>query len=263
MPFAGIGLHFAFAILCAIHAVRTRQPMYWLIVLFTFPLIGSVVYFFAIYLPNSRLERHAMRAVAEAARVIDPTRDVRAARTVFEDAPTAQNRMRFAAALLESGDALAAAEQYEACLAGPFASDVDIRFGAAHAFVECHRYADALRYLEPLREERPDFRAEQLALLVARALAGLSRNDEARQAFERAVERHDTYEARAEYAIWCYAVGDIATAQRLTTELERTAARWNTLSREMNAHVTRRLVAARDLHGKGGSAGSDPASNPE
>ena len=50
--------------------------------------------------------------------------------------------------------------------------------GIPHAF---------LRYLEPLREERPDFRAEQLALLVARALAGLSRHDEARQAFERAV----------------------------------------------------------------------------
>lgn len=250
MPFAGLGLHVVIAILCAIHAVRTRQQMYWLFILFAFPLLGSLVYFFAIYLPNSRLERGAMKAVASAVKAIDPTREVREARAALEDAPTAQNQMRLASALLEVGDAEAAAQQYEACLKGPFASDVEIRFGAARAFVECQRYADALRYLEPLRQERPEFRPEAVALLIARSLAGTSRSAEARQEFSSAVSKFGTFEAKAEYAIWSYAVGDFANAQSLSAELDKIATRWNALTRELNEPVVRRLSAARALAAK-------------
>jgi len=247
MPIAGLGLHFILAILCAIHAVRHRQNLYWLMILFAFPLIGSLVYFFAVYLPNSRLQRGAMKAVSAAARAIDPQREVREARLAFEDTPTAQNQMRLASALLEVGDAPAAAGEYESCLKGPFASDPEIRFGAARAFVECQRFADALRYLEPLRQERPDFRPEPVALLIARALGGLSRAAEARREFEAAVARFGTWEAKAEYAIWAYGTGDRDTASRLQGELEKIAVRWNTLTRELNEPSERRLRAAREL----------------
>jgi len=247
MPFAGLGLHIVLALLCAVHAVRTRQQMYWLFILFAFPLLGSLVYLFGVYLPNSRLERGAMKAVSAAAKALDPTREVREARAAFEDTPTAQNQMRLAAALLASGDAPGATAQYEACLRGPFAADPDIRLGAARAFVECERYPEALKYLEALRAERADFRPETVSLLIARSCAGTSQQAQARHEFESAVTRFGTYEAKAEYAIWALGVGDAATAQALTTELDRIAARWNALTRELNAPVERRLRAARSL----------------
>jgi hypothetical protein len=250
MPIAGLGLHVVIAILCAIHAVRTRQNNYWLFILFAFPLLGSLVYFFAVYLPNSRLERGAMKAVSAAVKAIDPTREVREARAASEEAPTAQNQMRLAAALLEVGDAEAAAREYEACLRGPFAADPEIRYGTGRAYVECQRYADALRYLEPLRAERPDFRTEAVTLLLARSFAGTSRGAEARQAYEAAVAAHGTYEAKAEYAIWAYAIGDASTSTRLHAELDKISARWNGLTRELNAPVVRRLEAARALAAK-------------
>jgi hypothetical protein len=62
MPFAGLGLHVVLALICAIHVVRTRQQLYWLFILFAFPLLGSIVYFFAIYLPSSRIERGAFKS---------------------------------------------------------------------------------------------------------------------------------------------------------------------------------------------------------
>jgi hypothetical protein len=247
MPFAGLGLHVVIALFCAVHAIRTRQQMYWLFILFAFPLLGSLVYLFGVYLPNSRLERSAMKAVSAAVKAIDPTREVREARAAFDDAPTAQNQMRLAAALLAAGDAAGAAQQYESCLRGPFASDAEIRFGAARAFVECQRYADALRYLEPLRLERADFRAEAVALLTARSLAGTSRAAEARTEFEAAEAKYGTYETKAEYAIWAHAVGDRAVTQRLDPELEKISTRWNSLTRELNDPVLRRLSAARAL----------------
>ena len=245
MPFVGIGLYFALAIFCAIHAVRHRQPLYWLFILFAFPLLGSLVYFFAIYLPNSRLQRQAGKAVSAAVRAIDPQREVREARLLYDETPTAQNRMRLAIALLDVGQAEDAAREYEACLQGPFASDPEIRFGAARAFVECQRYADALRVLEALRAERSDYRPEPVSLLVARSLAGTGQAGAARTEFESAVARFGTFETKAEYAIWAYAVGDRAVAGRLQQELDKITERWNSLTRELNAPVERRLRAAR------------------
>ncbi|AEG69672.1 conserved transmembrane protein of unknown function [Ralstonia solanacearum Po82] len=46
MPFLGIGFHVIVALFFAVHAVRTHQSMYWLFILFAFPLLGSVAYFF-------------------------------------------------------------------------------------------------------------------------------------------------------------------------------------------------------------------------
>lgn len=247
MPFVGAGLYFALAIFCAIHVVRTRQNLYWLLILFGAPVLGSIVYFFAVYLPNSRLQRQAFKAVAAAARAIDPTREVREARVAFEETPTAQNQMRLASALLEVGEAHEAAQVYERCLSGPFASDPEIRFGAARAYVECQRFGDALRFLEPLRRDHADFRPEPVALLLARSLAGSARAAEARAEFESAVARFGTYESRAEYAIWAYAVGDRSTGDRLHEELQKIADRWNPLTRELNEGSQRRLQAARQL----------------
>ncbi|NNU45116.1 tetratricopeptide repeat protein [Ramlibacter montanisoli] len=250
MPIVGFGLYFALAIFCAVHVVRTGQPLYWLMILFAFPIVGSLVYFVAVYLPNSRLQRNALKAVSAAAKAIDPQREVRAAQAAFEETPTAQNQMRLAAALLDVGDAPAAARAYEACMAGPFARDPEIRLGAARACVECQRHADALRHLEPLRREQPDFRPEQVALLLARSLAGTSRDAEARAEFAEAESRFGTFEAKAEYAIWAYAIGDRVTSARLQAELDKVAARWSPLTRELNEPSLRRLQAARELAAK-------------
>ena len=245
MPYAGLGLHLIVAVICAIHAVRTGQPMYWLIILFMFPLLGSIVYVVAIYLPSTRLQRSARRAVSVAAKAIDPNREVREAREAFAEAATAQNQMRLAAALLETGEAAEAAKLYEGCLTGPFASDLEIRFGAARAFVECGRYAEALEHIEAIRTTKKEFRTEAVSILRGRALAGLGRNDEAREEFKSALATFGTFEARAEYAIFALGVGDNATAEPLLAELDKITSRWNSANRDLNERVMKRLAAAR------------------
>ena len=247
MPFAGLGIHILLALFCAVHVLRTGQQIYWLFILFAFPLLGSLVYFFVIYMPNSKLERGAMKAVAAAAKVIDPTKEVRAAQADYEETPTAQNQMRLAAALLEVGQAEEAAKLYEGGLKGPFASDPDLRFGAARAFTESQRYTEALGHLENLRSTRPAYRPDSISLLLARCYAGSSRQSDARQEFERAVERFGTFEAHAEYAIWALATGDASTAARLQSEIDKITSRWNPMNRDLNDPVMRRLKAAQEL----------------
>lgn len=244
MPFVGLGLHLLVALFFAVHAMRTGQNMYWLIILFSFPMLGSVVYFLVIYLPNSRLERGARNAMAAAAKVLDPERELREARAAFEYTPTAQNQMRLAQALLEAGQAAEAASHYESCLKGPFASDAEIRFGAARAWVECGRHAQAVAHLQGIRKDDPAFRPEQLSLLLARALGGDGRADEARAEFESALQRFGSFDARAEYAIWAAGTGDTATTQRLRGEIEHATQRWSRHHRELNATMMRRLQQA-------------------
>jgi len=246
MPFVGLGLHFFVAVFFAVHALRSGQQLYWLIILFSFPLLGSIVYFLAVYLPDSRLERGARKVVAAAAKTLNPTRELKEAHAAFEYTPTAQNQMRLAAAYLEAGQPLEAAQSYDACLKGPFASDLEIRLGASRAYFACERYAEAVTHLEFIRKTDPAFRAEQISLLLAQALAGAGRSVDARAEFEFAMERFGSFESRAEYAIWAATSGDTATSARLQIELQRSMERWNRHTRELNKPLLRRLNAAFD-----------------
>jgi hypothetical protein len=247
MPFIGLGLHVLIALFFAVHALRSGQQMYWLIILFSFPLLGSITYFFAVYLPNSRLEHGARKIVAVAAKSLDPTRELREARAAFDYTPTAQNQMRLALAQLEGGFADEAAINYEACLKGPFASDPEIKLCAARAFVDSGRYSQAVLHLEEIRVANTNFRAEQLSLLMARALAGAGRDEEAKSEFELAVSRFDNFEVKAEYAIWANASGDSATAARLQSEIEQTMKHWSKHTRDFNMPLIRRLNAAKKM----------------
>jgi hypothetical protein len=244
MPFIGLGLHVVIALFFAVHAVRSGQQTYWLFILFSFPLLGSIVYFLAIYLPDSRLERSARKAVRGAVKALDPTRELRAARADFEHTPTAQNQMRLAAALLEAGSADDALQTYETCLRGPFAGDPEIRFGAARAALAAGKPSQAVQHLQTIRAIDTAFRAEALALLLARALGDAGRQDEARAEFQTAVDRFGSFEARAEFAIWAARRGDRGLAGKLHAEIDQAMRRWNRHTRTLNEPVLRRLREA-------------------
>jgi hypothetical protein len=150
MPFFGLGLHVLVALFFAIHAVRSGQSIFWLIIL----------YFVVIYLPNSGLERGARQVVSAAAKTLNPTRELREARAAFDYTPTAQNRMRLAAALMDANAPDEAAMIYEACLTGPHASDLEIKFCAARAFFESKQYPSALTHLQQVKAIDANFRAD-------------------------------------------------------------------------------------------------------
>jgi hypothetical protein len=218
--------------------------MYWLLILFLFPVLGSIVYFFAVFLPDSRLEHGARKAIASAAKVLDPTRELRDARAAFDYTATAQNQMRLAAALLGAGQAEEAAENYEACLSGPFANDPEIRFGAARANVESQKFGRAIEQLELMRKAQPEYRAEQVSLLLAQALSQSGRSMEAKAEFESAIAKFGSFDVKAEYLIWALITNERELAARLQVEVQRITERWNRQTRELNLHTLRRLEAA-------------------
>ncbi|MBH9575663.1 hypothetical protein [Inhella proteolytica] len=244
MPFIGLGLHFLLAIYCAVHALRNGQPMYWLIILFSFPVLGSVVYVLAIMLPHSRVQRQAGRALRAVGQALDPGREVREAREALDTTPTAQNQMRLAAALLAAGQLDEAATCYQQCLQGPFANDADVRWGAAQVDLLRGQAGSCLAHLDVIAERAPGYRAEAVSLLRARALAAQGQHGDALRELDAAVARFGSFEAKAERTIWAWQ-RQHPQAAHWQQELDLQQKRWNAHTKQLNAALLARLQAVR------------------
>lgn len=244
MYIAGIGLHVICALFFAVHAVRSGQNNYWLFILFAFPGLGSVVYFFAIFLPNSRLQRHARQLANHATKALDPTREVREAQAAYDYSPTAQHEIRLAQALLTAGNAPQALRHFEAAMKGPFATDQDIRWGAAQAAYQAGQPQTALQYLKTIAQTDVHYRVEPVGLLIAKSYAMLGDQDMARKSFDFVREQSSGFDVIAEYAIWAAEQGDWSTASRLKAEADKAMTHWSSQQRILNKDMLQRLKAA-------------------
>ena len=244
MPIAGLGLHILVAIFFAVHAVRNGRELYWLLILFSFPLIGSVVYFFAIFLPHSRMDRNVRRAGAVIQRALDPGRELREAREAFELTPTAHNQMRLASALFEDGKVPEAVEQYNACLQGPFAKDPEIGMGAARARLANRQPQPAAELLQSVIANNPTFRPEETGLLLASACQAAGRDADAGAQYQAMAKRFDSVESHAEYALWALAHGDKVTAAAQVEQVNRLRKHLTRHTLGLHQELLRRLDSA-------------------
>jgi hypothetical protein len=184
------------------------------------------------------------KATAAAVKSLDPGKELRDAEQAFDFTPTAQNQMRLANALLESGATAQAVQHFNACLKGPFASDPEIRLRAAKAHLLNGEGAAAIELIEAVRKQRPDYRAEQVSLMLAQAYAQAGRNKDARDEFSSAIARFGSFEIRAEYVIWALSVGDMKVASEQYSRIEHAMKHWNKHTRSLNRALVQRLESA-------------------
>jgi hypothetical protein len=247
MRIFGISLYVIIALFFAVHAVRTQQNMYWLLILFLFPGLGSAVYFFVIYLPSLRQSRGARAATRTISQLVDPNRAVREARTDFDRAPTVAHRMRLGAALLDAGNAAEALEHYQAAVSGPFASDPALLQGLARAQFASGNASATQDTLEKLFAANPLARQQpEPALLYARALATICAPG-TRAAFEMALISASDAAPRCLYADWLAARPDEADRRRareLYAEIVHDARHWPRHAREHNSEWLQRAQAS-------------------
>jgi hypothetical protein len=247
MSYFGIGLHVLVAIYFAVHAVRNNQGIYWLFILFAFPLLGSVVYFFAIYLPSLRHTRGARAATQAISQFVDPNRALREARAAFDRAPTVQHRLRLGDALLAAGNPREALEHFQAAANGPFATDPALLLGLARAQFALSDFISAETTLEKLFSANPQARNQgEPALLYARTLAALNAPG-TRAAFEQALTCASDVAPRCLFADWLAAQPDDADRRRagsLYAEIVQDARHWPRHAREHNREWLQRAQAA-------------------
>lgn len=240
----GLGLHVIIALFFAIHALRTGRPIYWLIILFSFPLLGSIVYFFAEYMPANKLNRGVQQVSKSALKLLDPSRELRDATQAFELTPTVQNRIRLSAALDDVGQYKEADAQFDACLKGPFTHDLELNFLAAKSKLHNNLPLPALNLLNKVRQIQADFRAEQVSLLLAKTHAEMGNAQMARDEYVNALNAFGSTDCKVEYALWAAKTGDIVTAKNLRADLEKTWQHWNSHTRALYKAAFNEIDAA-------------------
>jgi hypothetical protein len=220
MPYIGLGIHTLIALFFAIHAVRSGRHYYWLMILFSFPLIGSAVYFIMEYLPEMRYSRGGRKVLKVVGNVVAPGRAVRDAELEFERSPTVANRGLLARALTDDGRHAEAAAHFEACATGPYVDDAHFVRGLANAKLMQGSMDDARTAFERLFLISNNGRTPDDDLGYAYVL---SERDapEADAAFTHAITTSRGPIARCRYAQYLQSKGRRAEARTLYEEVAR------------------------------------------
>lgn len=209
------------SLVCGIHAVRSGQQMYWLWILVIAPLLGPLIYFFAVLVPEFAGGRTARGVTRAAQQALDPERELRLAKQALDDTPTLGNRMRLAQAAERLGRWPEAEAQWAQCVEGPWAEDPAVLMGHARTLIELGRYDEALQRLEQLKKLGREGETPQATLALARVYEGLGRHEEADAAYRACVDRVPGLEAGGRYVAFLAKVGRRADAELGLVEIDR------------------------------------------
>jgi hypothetical protein len=220
LPLPVFGLSRVFSIALCVHVWRTHQQMYWIWLILAFQPLGGLIYFIAVILPSLSGGPTARRMGAAARETLDPGRDYRQAKALWDDSPTVQNGMKLAEAAAGLGRWDEAERLYAQTLQGFYADDPALLQGRARALIELGRPAEALEVLTRLAA-LGGIEPPQAALVRARALEALGRIGEADRAYGVAVERLPGLEAMARYAAFMAAVGRRDEARQALAEIDK------------------------------------------
>ncbi len=218
LPLPLLGLSLIFSIALCVHCWRTHQQTYWLWIILAFQPIGGLVYFIAVILPELTGGSAARRMGQAARETLDPGRNYRTAKAVYDDAPTVQNAMKLAEAAVDMGRWQEAESLYGGAAQGLYADDPALLLGRARAQIELGRAADALSQIDHLATLGPI--SPQGDLVKARALQALGRLGEAERSFKSAYDRLPGLEAIARYAVFLAETGRKDEARVMLRDIE-------------------------------------------
>jgi len=215
------GLSLVFSVALCVHAVRTGQSMYWLMIILLLQPLGGLVYLIAIVLPGMAGGPTARRLGQEARAALDPTREYREAKAACDDTPTVHNLMRLAKAAAAQGRHDEAEALYARAATGIHAEDPTLLLGRAVSLIELGRHAEALSLLDALGRDADAGRTPATALALGRAYEGLGRTSEAETAYQWAAGRLPGLEGLARYAAFLAHCGRAQEATETLAEIDR------------------------------------------
>lgn len=199
MPIFGIGLSTLFAVFFAIHAIKNNQDRYWIYLLFMFPVVGCLAYFFVCYLPDIRATRTGYEIESLLRKAIDPQRELREAQNNYDLSPTVDARVRLAKALVDNNRANEALAFYQQALSGIYKTAPDILLQFANALYQDKQFNKAKETLDYLRETNPNYYSDEGHLLYTKILVSLNQIEQAKEEFEALIDYYPSFEAISYY----------------------------------------------------------------
>ncbi|GGM15969.1 tetratricopeptide repeat protein [Deinococcus aerophilus] len=221
------------AVVGLVHAIATRQPVFWMFLLgfgallgSIFGLLGSLAYTFMVLIPSLRgSTRVAGRAVARGVEAFKPL-DVRI-REVGErlsESDTLQNRADLAALLARAGRRDEAQATLDPLLGGIYADDPVVLLTSAELDLARGNPAEAEARLNAVDLKTSAATRTRALTLLAQAQA-MQNKPQADATYRDAMTAATTEEPRARYAAYLIAQGRQAEARQLLEQMEKTERR--------------------------------------
>lgn len=154
-------MHFAIAamlqLLCCVHAYRSGQERYWNFIILCFPVLGCVVYFLMVMLPETGTNRHSRSLLVRLLDKFNPDRYLRKLTEELAIAETNQNHYALANELARLGRYHEAIPHYREALSGIFTHEAPMMLSLAKAEFATQEFAVCQQTLEDLIHFNPDF----------------------------------------------------------------------------------------------------------
>ena len=224
---------------CVVHCIRMGRNQFWIWPLVFFPVVGCLAYFIIEVLPGMQGNRHVRVMKAQAAKAIDPAREVRMARDALGLADTVANRIRLAdalAAVKRPGESIAL---YREALDAQPGGDPRTETKLANALFEDDQVDAALATVEQVKAPTGQSERDKLALLRARLYDHVGRQDEALAIYQDIVTRIPGEEARCRYAALLLELGRKREALGVLEEVEDRMKRLDSYQRRADAEMYR------------------------
>ena len=199
---------------CAYHAYTTRNRIYWYLVIFLAPLLGSVIYL----ITQVFTKRDVEKVQQEITSVINPTAKVKdlEAKVVFSD--TFQNRLDLADAYFEIKDYGNAIHHYKEALSGSHSQDYYGNQQLLKAYYYFDEYQEVITIAQVIKD-KSDFSSSKAQFLYGLSLSKVGRDEEAEVILKKVDQRYSNYEERLTLAKFLRDNNKEEEAKELLSEL--------------------------------------------
>ena len=223
----------AIQVACIVDVVRNKRSAIWIMALVFLPVASTIAYLIVEVMPRMKHNRHVREARAQIVEKIDPERELRSAREALDVAKTAANRIRLGDALSDRGRHSEALSNYRDAVGR---SQPDYRTGEKLARAEflADQSAAALATLDNMGAPSAKSDIDRIAVLRARILEELDRDDEAAAIYADVVDHYAGDEVRCRYAGLLIRQGKKGDARRLLGEVEHRLKRMDRPQRAAN-----------------------------
>lgn len=184
---------------CAVHAIKTGRPWFWLWIIIIGSFVGCLIYAIVELLPD--LHHSGGKTASRLAKTVNPRGDRKRLEDELALSDTVKNRLALADECVRTKDYARAVELFESCLTGIHKDDPKIMLSIAEAEFQLGAYVKTRDVLDQLIAANPDFRSPDGHLLYARALEELGETEGALEEY-RELARYSGIEAKCRGALF-------------------------------------------------------------
>jgi hypothetical protein len=209
------------------HVIRTRRPYWWAFVILSFPIAGSLIYYFVEVFPASREHRSARRVVKDIVRAVQPDAELQRRAEEVAICGSMDNKLALARECEQAGVYKEAVKLYESCLSGMYANDPQLLFSLAQAYLMLGSPEKALVFVERLSAEHGDFKPHEVSLLLARVMEDKGEQVQSLELYEALLPVYSGLEAQYRYGCLLDAMGQAKQAEGVFKGMVEHARRFN------------------------------------